>query len=160
MKKEISLYRRRYEPEETVFLKDDVILFQDGHRIISKWNCLKPRNDIASGISAYLLDENIKVSKVMDHSGNLVYWYCDIIETIHDPEENSYVFCDLLVDVLVYANGETKVIDLDELGDALENGRITKEQAVLALRAASRLLTTIYDGGFLEYQKLLEAYAD
>lgn len=159
MKKEISLYRRRYEPEETIFLKDDVILFQDEHTIISKWNSLKPRKDIACGVSAYLMDENIKVSKVMDHDGNLVYWYCDIIDTIHNPEENSYIFCDLLVDVLVYENGQTKVIDLDELGDALENGQITKEQAVLALRAANRLLSTIYAGGFSRYQKLLEAYA-
>ena len=159
MKKEISLYRRRYEPEETIFLKDDVILFQDEHTIISKWNSLKPRKDIACGVSAYLMDENIKVSKVMDHDGNLVYWYCDIIETIHNRNENSYIFCDLLIDVLVYENGETKVIDLDELGDALENGQITKEQAVLALRAANRLLSTIYSGGFSRYQKLLEAYA-
>lgn len=158
MGKEISLYRRRYEPEETIFLKDDIILFHDEHMIISKWNSLKPRKDIACGISAYLMDENIKISKVMDKDGKLVYWYCDIIETIHNRDENSYIFCDLLIDVLVYENGETKVIDLDELGDALERGSITKEQMVLALRAANRLLSIIYKNDFSKYQKLIESY--
>lgn len=158
MEKEILLYRRRYEPEETIFLKDDIILFHDEHMIISKWNSLKPRKDIACGVSAYLMDENIKISKVMDNEGKLVYWYCDIIETIHNRNENSYIFCDLLIDVLVYENGETRVIDLDELGDALERGCITKEQTVLALRAANRLLSTIYKNDFSKYQKLIESY--
>ena len=159
MKEAISLFRRRFEPEETIFLKDDIILFHDEHKIISSWNCLKPRKDIASGISAYLMDENIKVSKVMDHDGNLVYWYCDIIDTIHDPTENSFIFCDLLVDILVYRDGRIKVVDLDELGDALDHRKITKEQAVLALRAANRLLAAIYDNDFSKYQELIEAYA-
>ena len=104
------------------------------------------------------MDENIKISKVMDKDGKLVYWYCDIIETIHNRDENSYIFCDLLIDVLVYENGETKVIDLDELGDALERGSITKEQMVLALRAANRLLSIIYKNDFSKYQKLIESY--
>lgn len=159
MDRPVTLYRRRYEPEETICLKDDEILLINEDMIVTKWNCLKPRKDIASGISVYLMKEHIKVSKVLDQNGDLVYWYCDIIDTIYNPEENSYVFCDLLIDVLVYGDSSVKIVDLDELGDVLEKDFITKKQAVLALRAANNLLSVIYQNQFYKYQELIEKYS-
>ena len=42
---EIKLYRRRFIPEETVFLKDDIIEKADGDIIITRWKTLKPRKE-------------------------------------------------------------------------------------------------------------------
>lgn len=44
----LKLFRRRFIPEEIVELKDDKILSMDKNNniIITKWNVLKPRNDI------------------------------------------------------------------------------------------------------------------
>lgn len=158
MEKPVTLYRKRYEPEETICLKDDELLFHDDRLIVTRWNSLKPRADIARGISAYFLEDHIKVSKVLDADDNLVYWYCDIIQTDYDSETNAYTFTDLLIDVLVYADGSCHVVDLDELGDVLENEAITKEQAILALRAANKLLCRIYENDFERFQNIVEAY--
>ncbi|MBQ2320552.1 MAG: DUF402 domain-containing protein, partial [Lachnospiraceae bacterium] len=62
----LKLFRRRFIPEEIVELKDDKILSIDktNNIIITKWNVLKPRNDIDHGISAYFINDGIKVSKI------------------------------------------------------------------------------------------------
>ena len=62
----IQLFRRRYIPDEIKELKDDIVLSADDKMILTKWNVLKPRKDIARGVSAYFLDKGIKVSKVYD----------------------------------------------------------------------------------------------
>lgn len=49
-----------------------------------------------------LIDKGIKVSKVYDSEDNLVYWYCDIVETVHEKDSQKYVFNDISIDVLVY----------------------------------------------------------
>ena len=69
----IQLFRRRYIPDEIKELKDDIVLSADDKMILTKWNVLKPRKDIARGVSAYFLDKGIKVSKVYDAEDNLVY---------------------------------------------------------------------------------------
>ena len=97
----IHLYRRRYMPDETVELKDDLILYRDDNILVTKWNILKPRKDIDHGISVYYMKDGFKISKVFDANDKLVYWYCDIIETEYRPEENTYIFHDLLIDVLI-----------------------------------------------------------
>ena len=117
----IQLFRRRYIPDEIKELKDDIVLSADDKMILTKWNVLKPRKDIARGVSAYFLDKGIKVSKVYDAEDNLVYWYCDIIETVHEEGSLKYVFNDLLIDVLVYPDGFVKVVDMDEFAELLWN---------------------------------------
>mgnify|MGYP000358628231 CR=1 FL=1 len=52
----------------------------------------------------------------------MVYWYCDIIETHYDEKENIYTFNDLLIDVIVYPDGQVEVLDMDEFADAMEQG--------------------------------------
>ena len=44
----IQLFRRRYIPDEIKELKDDIVLSADDKMILTKWNVLKPRKDIAS----------------------------------------------------------------------------------------------------------------
>ena len=132
----VKLFRRRFIPEEITELKDDhIIMFKDGI-IITKWNVLKPRHDINNGISAYFIRDGIKVSKIFDEAGQFVYWYCDIIETTYNEEDNSYTFSDLLVDVLVYPDGRVEVVDMDEFADVMEKGILGISTIAFAMRSA------------------------
>ena len=98
------LFRRRYLPDEM---------------IVTKWDVLKPRKDIAKGYSAYFLNQGVKLSKVYGPAGNLIYWYCDIIKPEIDRAAGTYIFHDLLIDVLIYPDGTVKVVDLDEFADVM-----------------------------------------
>jgi Uncharacterized conserved protein len=143
----IKLYRKRFIPDEIIFLKDDIILQADEDKIITKWNVLKPRGDFVCGFSYYYLKKGYKISKFMDKNGNLVYYYCDIIDIYFDKNEKSYIFADLLADVIVYKDGSVKVVDLAEIAEALDKNLITQELAKKALRILDELLNTIYDSG-------------
>lgn len=152
----LKLFRRRFIPDETVELKDDIILSMDNNNniIITKWNVLKPRNDIDHGISAYFINDGIKVSKIFNSDGDLVYWYCDIIETIHD--NNTYTFNDLLIDIIIHPDGKVEVVDMDEFADVMENGILTNNTIAKALRCANSLLKDIYSGNFEKYTRYIE----
>lgn len=141
-----KLLRKRFIPYEIIDLKDDKILLLNDNLIITKWNTLKPRDDIARGVSCYFLDKGFKVSKVYNQKNELVYWYCDIIET--QKKENVYIFNDLLVDVILYENGLVKVVDLDELAEALEKNLIDNNMLKNALRYLNELLMIIYNNKF------------
>ena len=143
------LFRRRFIPDENIELKDDMILALEPNLIITSWNVLKPRRDISRGVSAYFIDKGIKVSKVFDNAGQMVYWYCDIIETHYDEKENIYTFNDLLIDVVVYPDGQVEVLDMDEFADAI--GTIAH-----AMRATDDLLHTIYAGEFEKYTHYID----
>ena len=145
------LFRRRFIPDENIELKDDMILALEPNLIITSWNVLKPRRDISRGVSAYFIDEGIKVSKVFDNAGQMVYWYCDIIETHYDEKENTYTFNDLLIDVVVYPDGQVEVLDMDEFADAMEQGILSVGTIAHAMRATDDLLHTIYAGEFEKY---------
>ncbi len=149
--KPTRLFRRRYIPDELIELKDDQILSHEENLIVTKWDVLKPRPDIACGYSAYYIDKGFKISKILDASGNLVYWYCDIIQTVFDEKENAYIFNDLLVDVLIYPDGHTEVADLEELADVLEQNTLPVPVIAQALRITNELLTIIKSGEFAKY---------
>lgn len=156
MQAQWNLYRKRYLPAETIHLKDDIILFQDKQRIVTSWDTLKPRKDIKRGLSAYFMDEGIKVSKIFNTMDEVVYWYCDIIRT--EQKGNSLIFHDLLVDVIVYPDGAVKVVDLDELGLLLKQGEIDASFVSDALTFTNKLLSTIYSGGFAAYQEVIDQF--
>jgi protein associated with RNAse G/E len=144
----VHLYRRRYIPDEMVELKDDSILYIDKDIIVTKWNVLKPRADIDHGLSVYYTQEGFKISKIYDAQGELVYWYCDIIETEKDLEHNSYIFHDLLIDILVYPDHHVEVVDLDEFADFTEQQFLPASLLAKALRRTNKLLNYIYEGKF------------
>lgn len=143
----IKLYRKRYIPNETVFLKDDQIISADSETIVTKWDTLKPRKDFAKGNSVYYLKEGYKVSEMINSDNKTVYYYCDIIEPIYNEKDNTYIFNDLLADVKVYSNGKIEVVDLDELAEAFKKGLITSSQLCKALKQLDRLLKIIYSNG-------------
>jgi len=145
---EPTLYRRRFIPNELILLKDDVIVVQEKNLIVTKWVTLHPRNDIARGLSAYYIDQGFKISKIYDKNGKIVYWYCDIIQVKTDEIKNTVIVEDLLVDVILYEDGTIKILDLDELCDAMEQGMITQNEVAHALRILDNLLKIIYSGQF------------
>lgn len=153
---DIKLYRRRIIPEECVLLENDIILYQDNEVIITKWTTLKPKKTLHHGYSCYFLERGFKVSKFYDHDGQLISWYCDIISHTYDPAANTYIFTDLLADVIVYPDGFVRVVDLDELADAYRDGLITSEEMQMALRRTDKLLSLIYKGAFPRLQKYIE----
>lgn len=148
-----QLYRKRYIPDEIIHLKDDIILVNEENLIITKWLTLHPRKDIARGISAYYIDQGIKVSKIYDKNDHIVYWYCDIIQTRKYTEKNTILFEDLLIDVILFEDGSYHIMDLNELADALELKLITQEEANYALRTLNTLLNSIYQGHFYTLQE-------
>ena len=133
-----------------------MIIALEPNLIITSWNVLKPRRDISRGVSAYFIDKGIKVSKVFDNAGQMVYWYCDIIETHYDEKENIYTFNDLLIDVVVYPDGQVEVLDMDEFADAMEQGILSVGTIAHAMRATDDLLHTIYAGEFEKYTHYID----
>lgn len=152
------LYRKRLIPEECVLLKDDRLLYRDDRIIVTGWNTLKPRKDLHHGLSCYYLKEGIKVSRFYREDNSLLYWYCDIVDYVHDAGTDTYIITDLLVDVIVYPDGFVKVVDIDELVTAQETGLLTDDMLKKSLLNLNHLLQIIYDGGFDRLQAPLEQY--
>ncbi len=147
MKKPIIL-RKRYIPDETVDISRDELLYRDESLLITKWKAIKARPDIGWGISFAFLNDGYKIARFYDNSGNFIYWYCDIIDVWYDSGSDTYTLVDLLLDIKLMPDGKIKVLDADELAEALENKMITTEQACRALRTLNKLLGMEYEGNF------------
>lgn len=152
-----NLYRQRLIPAECILLKDDIIVFQDDEVIITKWNTINPKTEFSHGCSCYFLKEGLKVSKIYRADESLLHWYCDIVDYSYNQEEESLTVIDLLADVIISPSGRMKVVDLDELAEAMERGLITKEQMTTCLRNLNHLLTTIYRDKFDRLQARLDS---
>ncbi len=151
----LQIYRKRILPPECLLLKDDIIVEQGEDYIITKWNTLKPKAAFSHGSSCYFLKEGIKVSKFYRADGSLLYWYCDIVDYVYDPEQARLTVTDLLADVILYPDGRMKVADLDELAEAMERGLITAGQMCLCLRRLNNLLSLIDRDKFDRLQSYL-----
>lgn len=152
-----KLYRRRLIPPECICLKDDVIVTQDDDVIVTKWKTLRPKPEFSHGCSCYFLKEGLKISKVYRSDNSLLRWYIDIVEFDFDKAEESLTVTDLLADVIIDPDGRMKVVDLDELAEALEKNLITKEQMSTCLRSLNHLLTYIYRDKFDRFQSPLDS---
>ena len=152
-----KLYRRRLIPSELTLLKDDVIVHQDEEVIITTWNTLNSKTEFSHGCSCYFLKDGLKVSKMYRSDNTLLRWYIDIVDISIDAGEKTLTTTDLLADVVIYPDGRMKVVDLDELAEALEKDLITKEQMVSCLRSLNQLLTLIYRDKFDRLQSHLDS---
>ena len=156
--KEFSLYRRRIIPKECILLKDDEILSFEDNRLVTRWNTIRPKKDIKCGISCFFLDEGYKVSKFYGHNGALLYWYIDIISHEWVEDTSSLYVTDLLADVIIYPDGFVKVVDVDELADAVETGDISTDLLCDSLRKLNRILAAIYSGEFKQLEQYIENF--
>lgn len=154
----IHLFRKRYIPDEIVELKDDSILYHDDNIIVTRWDVLKPRADIHNGISVYYIKEGFKISKIYNEHNELVYWYCDIIETVYEADTNSYIFHDLLIDIIIYPDRHVEVVDLDEFADFTEQQTLPATHLAKALRQTNHLLQYIYNGKLNELTAPIQEY--
>ena len=154
---ELQLYRRRLIPAECIPLKDDVIVKQTEDLVITSWKTLNPKIAFSHGCSCYFLREGFKISKFYRHDGSLLYWYCDMVEYALDEQAHTLTVTDLLADVIVYPDGRSKVVDLDELAQAFEDGLLTRGQLSASLRQLNQLLTYIYKDTFDQLQIQLES---
>lgn len=152
-----KLYRRRLIPSELILLKDDVIVRQDEEVVITTWNTLNPKTEFSHGCSCYFLKDGLKVSKMYRSDNTLLRWYIDIVEFSIDDSGEALTTTDLLADVIIYPDGRMKVVDLDELADALEKNLITKEQMVSCLRSLNHLLSLVYRDKFDRLQSRLDS---
>ena len=152
------LYRKRIIPEECILLKDDIVLYRDNEIIVTKWNALKPKIDLHHGFSCYFLNKGYKVSKFMREDNSLLYWYCDIVEHSYDDKTDTFVFTDLLADVIVYPDDKVKVVDLDEIAVALERKMLSERELSITLRTLDSLLNSIYSGDFDYLKSKIEQF--
>lgn len=155
-----TLYRKRLIPEECILLKDDNIIYQDENYIITTWKTFRPKSDFSNGISCYCIKEGYKISKFFREDGTLTYIYCDIINTTYDSNSDTYTFTDLLADVIIENNGLVRVVDLDEIGDAMKDGLLTVDSLDMAMKQLNSLLNEIYSGSFSKYTEMLDKYLE
>lgn len=141
----MQIYRKRLIPDECILLKDDEILEIDEDYIVTKWKTLKPRRDFSHGYSCYFLKLGFKISKFFREDNSLLYWYCDIVDYSLDKKTDTLTVTDLLADIVIYPDGYTKVLDLDELALALEKNLCAPSTVTLALKRLNTLLNIIYD---------------
>jgi predicted RNA-binding protein associated with RNAse of E/G family len=153
-----ELYRKRLIPNECIHLKDDEIVYSDENYLITRWRTLKPKAEFSHGISLYCIENGWKISKFFDSGNKLTYIYCDIIDTEYDKKTDTYVFTDLLADVIIENNSLVRVVDIDELADACEDEIIRGDQLCTALRRLDGLLKVIYSGKFRQYIDKLDEF--
>lgn len=150
------LYRKRIIPEECILLKDDVVIERNEDVIITKWTTLNPKVTLHHGCSCYFLKEGYKISKFYRADNSLLYWYCDIVDYDYNAQTDTYVITDLLADVIISPEGIVKVVDLDEIAQALETAKITPQQVSICLYRLNSLLDIIYKDKFDILQSKLE----
>ena len=139
-----KLYRNRLIPKESILLDHDTILYQNDTLLITKWKTLKPKAAFSGGYSCYFLKEGYKISRFYNSQGQFLYWYCDIIDTIYHEPENTFIFTDLLADIIIFPEGDIRILDLDELADAHRQGLLSTSLLHQALYRLNSLLTIIY----------------
>ncbi|MGN0328683.1 MAG: DUF402 domain-containing protein [Lachnospira sp.] len=153
-----TLVRKRLIPCECIELKDDIISCLEKDKIITRWETFRPKSEFSHGISYYVIDKGFKISKFFKPDNSLAYIYCDIIDTDYNKETDTYIFTDLLADVIIENCGLVKVVDLDELADACKDGLISNDLLVETLHKLDNLLQCIYSGEFKNYIKTLESF--
>lgn len=146
-----NLYRKRLIPQECIPLKDDLIIKQTDDLIVTKWRTLHPKRAFSQGTSCYYLKKGIKVSRFLKEDGSLYCWYCDIVK-FEQTGSDDLTITDLLVDVVIFPDDSMRIMDLDELAEALDTNLISAETISYVLTHLNDLLKVIYNGRFHELQ--------
>lgn len=78
-----------------------------------------------------------------DEQGELVQWYIDVVGRTGVDERGVPWYEDLYLDIVISPEGETLLLDVDELDEALRQGEVTQSQYDFAWREASTLLDAL-----------------
>ena len=92
----------------------------------------------------------------MFHDGILFQQYIDISLRNEVEEDGNAVFFDLLLDVVVLRDGIPRIIDAEELEEALSGGLITRDEYELAGKTADRAVSCWKKNKTLIRDKLYE----
>ena len=152
-----KLYRKRLIPSECIELNDTVHCYGPDI-IVTSWSTIRPKIDLHHGQSCYYRNEGWKISRFYSEDNKLLYTYCDIVSYEENTEENSLTVKDLLADVIIYPDGFVKVVDLDELAEALKDGLLSQDELILCLNNLNALLQKIYSGNLAELTAPLNQY--
>lgn len=151
---EYTFIRKRLIPDEEVDISSDELISCNGSVLVTRWFPIKPRRDIGWGVSHTDIEKGYKISAVHDGEGDFGYWYVDVISTKYYPDENKYVFTDLLVDVRIYPGKEPEILDMDELEDAKKRGIVSVDDYNTALFIVDSVVKLYREGGFPDLLKI------
>ena len=90
-------------------------------------------------LTYYFVDRGYTISKVFNKRGKWLYYYCDIME-MKQVGQMRYVMVDLILDLIVHANGSYEVLDIDEFADAIEKGELGRTKQVYTLRRLHEMI--------------------
>lgn len=153
----MQIYRKRFQPEECVLLKDDEIVYSDSSYICTRWETLKPRNDFDNGASIYDIEHGVKVSKFCK-GNDIVYYYVDIIGMEYLEGDDTYICTDYVLDVIVETDLTTyKVLDEDEFDELIEKGVFTSKEITDTYSKLNFMLDCIKAENFDFYMHIFES---
>lgn len=101
-------------------------------------------NDKYKWLEIYPDDEKYAITAMFDENGNLIEWYFDMVKSI-GVEENVPYIEDLYLDLIIRPDGKQIVLDADELLDALNENKITKEDYNMAYETMKKIIETYGD---------------
>ncbi|MCR5303861.1 MAG: DUF402 domain-containing protein [Lachnospiraceae bacterium] len=143
---DLIIYRKRLIPDECILLKNDILVSRDDSKLVTRWKTIHPRPDMDHGSSVYYLEKGWKISRFCRADSSLLYWYCDIVDYSFSPDGRELTTTDLLADIIIYPDGQIRLVDLDELAVAFEKGLISGELMTKCLNTLDSLLKEIYAG--------------
>ncbi len=150
----MQIYRKRFDPEECVLLKDDEIVYHDSSYIFTKWKTLKPRDDFDNGASIYDISNGVKVSKFCKED-KILYYYIDIIDIVYNQDEDTYLCTDYVLDVILEPDfSEYRVLDEDEFEELIEKGTFTHKEISESYNKLEFMKKCIEEKRFNFYLKL------
>ncbi len=152
----MQIYRKRFEPDECVLLKDDEIVYADRSYICTKWETLKPRDDFDSGASIYDIKNGVKVSKFCKN-GRILYYYIDIIGIEYSVDDDSYLCTDYVLDIVLQTDHKSyTILDEDELDVLIENGTLNSTQVAETYSKLNFMVTCIEENNFNFYLEIFD----
>ncbi len=101
-----------------------------------------------SWLQHFPLGEHFAITTMFDEREKIIQWYIDICLRQGVTENNIPWFDDLFLDVEFTPNGDLRLLDADELDDALDTGEISKSEYDLALCESERIMAQIKQGKF------------
>lgn len=153
----MQIYRKRFQPDECVLLKDDEIIYSDASYICTKWDTLKPRNDFDNGASIYDIEHGVKVSKFCKND-EIVYYYIDIIEMEYNEEDDTYLCTDYVLDIILETDlSKYKILDEDEFDELIEKGMFNTKQITDTYNKLNFMKNCIDNDHFNFYLKIFES---
>jgi predicted RNA-binding protein associated with RNAse of E/G family len=94
---------------------------------------------------------------MLDAGGRIIQWYIDICRQRGLDARGIPWYDDLYLDIVILPSGEARLLDAEELDEALRQGAITPDDAAAAWSEATRLLAAIGRGSF-GLMRLCEAH--